>query len=150
MPIQFLIFNSSSALVEALCQPQRLLEWLHTPTDGTPRILNEGEAFSNIRNGRDRPLQTLGEEPDSPIIPFTLSDSLWLLKNHSHFTISLIGCPGQIDHHYINKNGFLNSLFYDGCHLGSFFKKAYNQSSLNIYCWWEKKGGSLSNNILHF
>ena len=84
-----------------LYQPWGVLEWLHTLMGGTPQILNEIYALiSMIKNGRDRALQTLGKEPDILVIPFSLSDIQWLIKNHSHFAISLIGFPGQIDNHY--------------------------------------------------
>jgi hypothetical protein len=52
------------------------------------------------KNGRDRALQTLGKEPDILVTPFSLSDIQWLIKNHFHFIISLIGLPGQIDNNY--------------------------------------------------
>ena len=84
-----------------LYQPPGVLEWLHTPMGGAPRILNEVDVLASIiKNGRDRTLQTLGKEPDIFVIPFSLSDIQWLIKNHSHFAISLIGFPGQIDNHY--------------------------------------------------
>jgi hypothetical protein len=68
---------------------------------GAPRILNEVDVLASIiKNGRDRTLQTLGKEPDIFVIPFSLSDIQWLIKNHSHFAISLVGFPGQIDNHY--------------------------------------------------
>ena len=53
-----------------------------------------------IKNGRDRALKTLEKEPDILVIPFSLSDIQWLIKNHFHFIISLIGLPGQIDNNY--------------------------------------------------
>jgi hypothetical protein len=53
-----------------------------------------------IKNGRDRALKTLEKEPDILVIPFSLSDIQWLINNHSCFTVSLIGVPGQIDNHY--------------------------------------------------
>ena len=68
---------------------------------GAPQILNEvDELTSMIKNGRDRALQTLGKEPDILVIPFSLSEIQWLIKNHSGFAISLIGFPGQTDNHY--------------------------------------------------
>lgn len=101
VPVHLLIFNSSPTLVGALYQPQGVLEWLHTPMGGAPRILNEVDALANmIKNGRDRALQILGKEPDVLVTPFSLSDVQWLIKNHTHFAISLIGFPGQIDSHY--------------------------------------------------
>ena len=92
IPIQFLIFNSSPTLVGALYQPQGMLEWLHTPMGSAPRILNEVDALTSmIKNGRDRALKTLEKEPEILVSPFSLWDIQWLIKNHSCFTISLIG-----------------------------------------------------------
>lgn len=77
--------------------------------DGTPRFLNEVDALTNmIWNVKDRALQTLEKETDIFTTPFSFADIQWLMKNHYHFTISLIGSPGQTDNHYSPPNEFLS------------------------------------------
>lgn len=56
-----------------------------------------------IKNGRNRALQILGKETDILVTSFSLSNIQWLLKNHSHSAISLLGFQGQIDSHYPNE-----------------------------------------------
>ena len=68
---------------------------------GAPWNLNEVYVLTNmIKSGRNRALQTLGKEPDILVIPFSLLDIQWLIKNPACFAISLIGLPGQTDNHY--------------------------------------------------
>ena len=130
-PIQLLIFNFSPTLVETLYQPPGVLEWLHTPMGGAPRILNEVDALTTmIKNGRDTAVQTLGKEPDILVTPFSLSDIQWLIKNHSHFAISLIGFLGQIDNHYpdVSLSSFCCD---DGPQI--ILKRDHSGTPLNIY-----------------
>lgn len=100
-PVQFLLFNSSPTVVGAIFQPQGVIEWLHTPVGGAPRVLTEIDALASmIRQGRDRTLQILGKEPDILVTPFSLTDIQWLMRNHSSFAFSLLNFSGQIDNHY--------------------------------------------------
>ena len=97
----------------------------------TPRILNEVDVLASmIKNGRDTAVQTLGKEPDILVIPFSLSDIQWLINNHSCFTVSLIGVPGQIDNHYpdVSLSSFCCD---DGPQI--ILKRDHSGTPLNIY-----------------
>lgn len=120
VPIQYTFLSSISPLhlQEPHISPGRARLAPHTPVGSAPRIVSEIDTLTlTIRNVKDCTPQTLGEELGLPVTPFSLSNSQWLFRSHSCLTISLIELPGQIDNHYIMKDGLLLSLCCGGCPL---------------------------------